>query len=65
MKTHLLLLFLALKGLAQPETGAQQFWNTLKGHCGKAYEGVVLETPENDDFSGKKLVMGAYPLSYE
>lgn len=53
----LLLLSLALKGLAQPETGAQQFWNTLKSHCGKSYEGVVLEAPVNDDFRGKKLVM--------
>lgn len=33
------------------------FWNTLRSHCGKAYEGT-LELPEEDEaIGGKKLVM--------
>lgn len=39
------------------ETGATAFWDTLMSHCGKAFEGEVIQAPENDDFRGKKLVM--------
>src|SRR5690606_7903811 len=42
--------------LAQEIPGSLQFWNTLKSHCGKSYEGELL-TAGNDDFAGKKLVM--------
>nr|WP_321235030.1 hypothetical protein [uncultured Psychroserpens sp.] len=39
------------------ESPALQFWNTLKSHCGNAYEGH-LELPKDDkDFGGKQLVM--------
>ena len=42
---------------AQQASPAQEFWNTLQSHCGKAYEGV-LELPEEDEaFGGKKLMM--------
>ena len=42
---------------AQQASPAQEFWNTLQSHCGKAYEGL-LELPEEDEaFGGKKLMM--------
>lgn len=44
-------------------SGAQIFREKLASHCGRAYEGQVIEAPENDDFRGKKLVM--YVLSCE
>ena len=51
----------------QPEkgepSGARIFREKLASHCGRAYEGQVIEAPENDDFRGKKLVM--YVLSCE
>lgn len=37
--------------------GARQFWNTLKGHCGKAYKGEIASGPAGDDFNNKRLVM--------
>jgi len=37
----------------------QEFWNNLKALCKKSYEGTLV-LPENDEqFSGKKLVMHA------
>jgi len=42
---------------AQDASGVEQFWATLKKHCGKAYEGVLTEAAGNDAFAGKKLVM--------
>jgi hypothetical protein len=42
---------------AQDSSGARQFWNTLKQHCGYAYEGALAEAAGNDAFAGKKLVM--------
>ncbi len=41
----------------QERSGAAQFWETLKSHCGKAYEGQLAPHVTNDAFSGKKLVM--------
>ncbi|MFD0796032.1 hypothetical protein ACFQZJ_01055 [Maribacter chungangensis] len=38
-------------------TGAKQFWNRLKNHCGKTYEGKIVNAPAGDDFYGKRLVM--------
>jgi len=53
----LLAVFLSFPLFAQELVPSQIFWDTLKEHCGKAYEGT-LELPENDEaFSGKKLVM--------
>lgn len=59
MKTILsLFVFLfSLNLVAQEETPEIKFWENLTAHCGKAYEGRVVEAPENDDFRGKKLVM--------
>jgi hypothetical protein len=38
--------------------GFDQFWQKLKEHCGKTYEGTITSgTTANDGFSGKRLVM--------
>ncbi len=42
---------------AQTKSGAMQFWENLKNHCGKSYEGQLVNFAPNDDFAGKKLVM--------
>lgn len=48
---------ISISALAQNESPAKQFWNTLQSHCGKAYQGI-LELPEEDEaFGGKKLLM--------
>src|SRR5690554_3853420 len=59
MKTRFLsiLLLFPIFAMAQQQTNAEIFWNNLKQHCGKTYEGSVTQAPENDDFQGKKLVM--------
>ncbi|WP_026839350.1 hypothetical protein [Gillisia sp. JM1] len=57
---YLFLLFVFIfadNSLAQDKNQAQIFWNNLKEHCGKAYEGKLDESIKNDSFSGKKLVM--------
>lgn len=38
-------------------TGAKQFWDTLQKHCGKTFEGKIINAPAGDDFYGKRLVM--------
>lgn len=44
--------------LSQDLTGSQKFWNNLKKHCGKSYEGTITAgSREGDGFTGKKLVM--------
>jgi len=53
----LILLFFAENNLAQENNPTELFWNNLKEHCGKAYEGKLDESIKNDDFSGKKLIM--------
>ena len=58
MKKFLILLLLPLNMLAQEVPSSVQFWNTLKAHCGKAYEGTITEGgKEGDGFTGEKLVM--------
>lgn len=52
-----LFFFLTFNCVAQESTPAITFWKNLEQHCGKAYEGRVVEAPENDDFRGKKLIM--------
>lgn len=39
------------------ENPTEQFWNTLKSHCGKAYQGQLVLPKEDKDFGGKHLVM--------
>ncbi len=38
-------------------TGAKQFWDRLKNHCGKTFGGKIVNAPAGDDFYGKRLVM--------
>lgn len=51
------LIFSSFQLVAQDKPGNQQFWETLKKHCGKAYEGEIMTPSENDPFTGKRLVM--------
>jgi hypothetical protein len=38
--------------------GVDQFWQKLKEHCGKTFEGTITSgATANDGFSGKRLVM--------
>jgi hypothetical protein len=38
--------------------GVDQFWQKLKEHCGKTYEGTITSgATANDGFSGKRLAM--------
>jgi len=58
MKYILFLLLVSFSKIvsAQEISGSEQFWAKLKSHCGKAYEGELINGG-NDDFAGKKLVM--------
>ena len=51
-------LLLPLYLVAQTSSAPSQFFDTLKKHAGKAYEGTVTAgAREGDAFSGKRLVM--------
>ena len=50
-------LFIALPALSQEKSTSETFWNTLKSHCGKAYEGRLVIPEKDKDFGGKKLLM--------
>lgn len=52
-----LLLFCGILVNAQEKPSAQQFWENLQSHCGKAYEGKLADHVTNDAFSGKRIVM--------
>lgn len=55
--TLLMSLSFSIVTVAQDNSGAKQFWNTLQSMCGNAYEGA-LELPADDkQFGGKRLVM--------
>jgi hypothetical protein len=58
------LLATAVAGCASPAANLSQgpeqigFWDDLRGLCGRAYEGRVVEAPPGDTvFAGKRLVM--------
>lgn len=53
----LIALLLVLPALSQEAKPSETFWNTLKSHCGKAYEGSLVLPEEDEAFGGKKLVM--------
>lgn len=58
MKKLLILLLFSLHIIAQESPNSVLFWNTLKNHCGKAYEGKIIEGgKQGDGFTGKKLIM--------
>ena len=53
----LISILFTLQSSGQDKELSLTFWNTLKSHCGNAYEGT-LEIPEDDEaFGGKRLVM--------
>ncbi|QED37675.1 hypothetical protein FK178_08035 [Antarcticibacterium arcticum] len=52
-----ILLFTVMLANGQEKSGAQQFWDNLRAHCGKAYEGKLAPHVTNDAFSGKTLTM--------
>ena len=53
----LIVLFLNLSSFAQNKSETQKFWESLQKHCGKSFEGEIIEAPVNDEFRGKKLIM--------
>ncbi|MCH3883004.1 hypothetical protein [Tenacibaculum aquimarinum] len=58
MKKVLILFLLPLQLISQEVPNSVKFWNSIKEHCGKAYEGeIVAGGKEGDGFTGKKLVM--------
>lgn len=59
MKQLFLFLMLApFLALSQNPPGSLKFWDSLKNHCGKTYEGTIIAGgKEGDGFVGEKLVM--------
>ena len=58
MKKLLILLLLPLQLIAQNTPKSIFFWSALEQHCGKSYEGAIIEGgKEGDGFLGEKLVM--------
>lgn len=53
----LCVLLFSLNSFAQEKNNAEIFWENLKSHCGKAFEGKLDEVIKNDSFSGKELTM--------
>lgn len=51
-------LLMSFSGIAQEPAPSVSFWNKLKTHCGKAYEGKITEGgKEGDGFVGERLIM--------
>lgn len=58
MKKLLLLILFPLQLIAQEVPNSVLFWNSIQKHCGKAFEGVIVEGGKEDDgFTGQKLIM--------
>ncbi|WP_298778029.1 hypothetical protein [uncultured Polaribacter sp.] len=58
MRKFLFLFLFPLTIIAQETPNSVVFWDTLKEHCGKSYEGeIVAGGKKGDGFSGEKLVM--------
>src|SRR5690554_7206059 len=57
-KVFLLLVITVFLSCEKKENSeADEFWEQLKTHCGKSYEGTLTYPLEDADFGGKKLVM--------
>lgn len=54
---YLIIILIALPVLSQEKSASEIFWDTLKSHCGEAYEGKLVIPEEDEAFGGKKLVM--------
>lgn len=58
MRTLFTTILVLMISLAHSQsTPAEIFWEELKSHCGKSYEGKVLNAPENDQFRDHRLLM--------
>lgn len=58
MKTIFTLALILVGSIASSQTSpAETFWEELQKHCGKSYEGKVLNAPENDQFRQHRLLM--------
>ena len=58
MKKLLIIILFPLQLIAQEVPNSVKFWNSIKEHCGKSYEGVITNGAKpGDGFTGKKLVM--------
>ena len=44
------LMLISFIAFGQEQSGSKQFWENLKKHCGKSYEGMVTEGADNDAF---------------
>ena len=56
--TFIILLIIAINSYSQDKNSAQQFFDNIKKHCGKSYEGTVTAgAREGDGFSENRLVM--------
>jgi len=57
-KLLFILLVVPFHLMAQEAPGSVQFWETLKNHCGKSYQGQIASGgKEGDGFTGEKLIM--------
>jgi len=57
-KLFFLLILFPLHFIAQEKPASLEFLDTLKSHCGKAYEGMITAGGKaGDGFTGEKLVM--------
>ena len=58
MKKILILILFPLSIFSQEPLNSELFWNQLKSHCGKAYEGeIITGGKKGDGFTGEKLVI--------
>lgn len=58
MKSIFTLTLILIGSLTFAQTSpAETFWKELQTHCGKSYEGKVLNAPANDQFRNNRLVM--------
>lgn len=53
----MLLIGVSIGAFAQKQSAAREFFDKIKTHCNKSYEGKVTEGAADDDFSKNKLVM--------
>ncbi len=54
---YLITFLIAIPAISQEKNPSETFWDTLKSHCGEAYEGKLVLPEEDEAFGGKKLVM--------
>lgn len=53
----MLLLLIAFNTRLAAQSPGEVFWQKLKEHCGRAYEGRMPEGASTKDFEGKRLIM--------